>query len=471
MEHGIFAFAFLLPIIRQSLAGGFSHDETGGDVNQCHDPHENIGEVPSKPCGELRAHEDDDCCQEAIKQHEGLIFGCLGVKIADIHFGIEIIADQSGEGKKREGNGDENAAGGAEICDQRILNIGGIHGISCGIHIGGGIQIRTENHEGSGGADEDGVDKDGEHLHQTLLGRVGNIGRSGGIRGRADAGFIGIQTALDAVHHGCAQQTAEHGFRAEGFAEDADKDEGQSPDMQENDNDCCKNINTCHDGDEYLCNLRDALAAAQNDDTCQNGNDGTDIEGRLLARYIDLDEISHIEGGKGIKAAHIGEDEGNGKGTAQKRRAKPLFDIIGRAAIGAMLALFLINLCEGGFDKGGGTADDGDEPHPEHCTCAACDDGTCYADHVAGSDTGGGGDHKRLKRGNGFPVLSFFRDDANRFPKQAELDKACLYGEIKTCCDEQGNQNIAIQKAADKADDICKCFHRILLSKKILLLY
>ena len=219
--------------------------------------------------------------------------------------------------------------------------------------------------------------------------------------------------------------------------------------MQEHNNDCCKNINTCHDGDEHLCYLRDALAAAQNDDACQNGNDGTDIEGRPLARYIDLDEIGHIEGSKGIKAAHIGEDEGNGKSTAQKRRAKPLFDIIGRAAIGAMLALFLINLCEGGFDKGGGTADDGNEPHPEHGTCAACNDGTRYADHVAGSDTGGGGDHKRLKRGNGFPVLSFFRDDANRFSKQAELDKACFYGEIKTCCDEQGNQNIAIQKAAD----------------------
>lgn len=51
-------------------------------------------------------------------------------------------------------------------------------------------------------------------------------------------------------------------------------------------------------------------------------------------------------------------------------------------------------------------------------TCAACNDGTRYADHVAGSDTGGGGDHKRLKRGNGFPVLSFFRDDANRSPNR-----------------------------------------------------
>ena len=62
---------------------------------------------------------------------------------------------------------------------------------------------------------------------------MGNIGRSGGIRGRADAGFIGIQTALDAVHHCRTKKTAENGFRAEGFAEDADKDEGQSLNMQE----------------------------------------------------------------------------------------------------------------------------------------------------------------------------------------------------------------------------------------------
>lgn len=74
-------------------------------------------------------------------------------------------------------------------------------------------------------------------------------------------GFIGIQTALDAVHHCRTKKTAENGFRAEGFAEDADKDEGQSLNMQEHNNDCCKNINTCHDGDEHLCYLRDALAA------------------------------------------------------------------------------------------------------------------------------------------------------------------------------------------------------------------
>lgn len=65
------------------------------------------------------------------------------------------------------------------------------------------------------------------------------------------------------------------------------------------------------------------LPPAQNDDACQNGNDGTDIEGRPLARYIDLDEIGHIEGSKGIKAAHIGEDEGNGKGTARSGEPSP----------------------------------------------------------------------------------------------------------------------------------------------------
>lgn len=64
--------------------------------------------------------------------------------------------------------------------------------------------------------DEKRINKHGEHLHQTLLDRMTDIGGSRGIGGRAHTRLIGKEAPLNAVHHGRAGKAAEDGPEIKG---------------------------------------------------------------------------------------------------------------------------------------------------------------------------------------------------------------------------------------------------------------
>ncbi len=62
--------------------------------------------------------------------------------------------------------------------------------------------------------------KNGEHLHQPLFGRMGNIGGGGGIGRAAHTGFVGKKPAFDAVSHAAACETAHNGLHIKGSGDD-----------------------------------------------------------------------------------------------------------------------------------------------------------------------------------------------------------------------------------------------------------
>ena len=64
-----------------------------------------------------------------------------------------------------------------------------------------------------------------------------------------------------------------------------------------------------------------------------------------------------------------------GKYERQRTAVEGGFNIIGRPAVASVRAAFFVDLGQGAFDKSGGSADDGNDPHPENRSEAAQADG------------------------------------------------------------------------------------------------
>ena len=129
-------------------------------------------------------------------------------------------------------------------------------------------------------------------------------------------------------------------------------------------------------------------------------------------------------------------------------------NVVGGAAV-ALTRLrvpALVDLGQGGLHKGGGAADDGDDPHPEHRAEAAGTDGGGDADDVARAHPGRGGYHQRLE-GRGRPgLLRFFSHHTDGFQEHTELDEAGPEGEVQTRSQQQDDEHIAVHHSADVAD-------------------
>src|SRR5690606_3169092 len=83
--------------------------------------------------------------------------------------------------------------------------------ISC-LHV---VLTGDQQHEGGGGADEQGVDVNREALYQTLFDRVAHSSCRGGVRAGTLASFVGVNATLDAPLDSHADNGAEAGLEAE----------------------------------------------------------------------------------------------------------------------------------------------------------------------------------------------------------------------------------------------------------------
>ena len=123
------------------------------------------------------------------------------------------------------------------------------------------------------------------------------------------------------------------------------------------------------------------------------------------------------------------------------------FDIVRRAAVASALAVApLVHLGQGAFDKGAGSADKGQQPHPEYRARAAQADGRRHADDVARTDAGGRRNHEGLKGGNSPLFYRLFHDNAHAFAEHADLNEARLSRKNQAGYAEDDDQHGIVHK-------------------------
>ena len=256
MEHGVLSRLALIGIVLQRLERSVAQNQNGGDVDDDHDRLEHIGRIPRKPRADECAEEHNDRSNDSEHRHKRAPRIALE-DILQTALAVIIVADERGERKQAHGYRDEDRSDAAE----RILH--------CSLHIGRALQLLRRSdagaqaHQRGGRADQQRVNKHGQHLYQPLLCRVGHIRRGGRIRRRAHAGFVGIQAALDALHHGRACKAAEDGPEIKCIRENSAQNAGEQADMHDDDGEGDQNVDDAHDRNEHAGDLGQALRAAQ----------------------------------------------------------------------------------------------------------------------------------------------------------------------------------------------------------------
>ena len=172
---------------------GFAEDDAGREVDQGHAAHGDVGKGPG---GVHRCDgaDEDDCYADNVEPgHEFLAGHFFAVEVGEAVVNVEEIADECREREERERYRDEDGPEAAKDSGQGVLYIG------CAAYFFARDYAGAQAHESCGGAEQECVDVDGEHLHESLLDRVRDVSGSGGVRRGADAGFVGVKAALDAV--------------------------------------------------------------------------------------------------------------------------------------------------------------------------------------------------------------------------------------------------------------------------------
>ena len=363
---GQLALAALPLIVAQGGDGRLGEDNDDGYVDDDHQGLEQVRRIPGQARGDDRAGKDQGNGDQAVDEHESFARLLLHDE-AQAAFGVVVVADKGGEGEEADRDCNEDGAKAAEGRACAGLDIGCTRGISAGLHAG------EEAEEGGGGADEQGIDEDGEHLHQALLCRVAHVGRGGSVGGRAHAGLVGVQAAFDAPHDAGAGEAAENGLEIEGGMEDVAEHGAEAGDVREDNDQGDDHVQHAHDGHQHLGHPGQAFAAAENADAeehCQHTAD--DVGGILIVEAEAREGALGVVGRQHVVAHHVGEDEDDGEDNAQPALAEGLLHVIGGAAVAVALTVaLLVDLGERGLHKRGGAAEDRRDPHPEDRAGAA----------------------------------------------------------------------------------------------------
>ena len=293
---------------------------------------------------------------------------------------------------------------------------------------------------------------------------MGHIGGSRGIGRRTHTGFVGVQTALDALHHSAAGKATEDGLEVKGAGEDLAEHGGDQLDVDADHGDRHQNIDDTHHGNQNTGNVGQTLGTAQHTGGKQNGQNRTDDDGGAAAVEAEAGEGGlQVVGGQHIVADGIGADQHNGKNHAQPTLLETAFDVVGGTAVaGAVLIALFVDLCQRGLNEGGSAAQNGGDPHPEHGAVAAHADSGGHAHDVAGADTGGGGDHQCAEGGDTALFSGLLGDNADGFAEQTELDQTGADGEVQSCGQQENRHPRIIQESADGIDHIVNgCKNRI----------
>ena len=218
-----------------------------------------------------------------------------------------------------------------------------------------GGQLRQEHDKGGARADDNGIDKHAEHLNHALRHRMFDIGRRRRVRCRTLAGFVGIQAALDAQHHGLRHQTAQQPaagrLEGKGVAENQREHLGNTLNMNRHHIQSHQKIEHRHQRHKTFRHLGHAADAAENNRRRHQHQAGGQKLlvlrplrfGRALLRRPAGSRLHRQHNGVGLNRV-VNQPEADNQ-AQRKQHAQPLLpqalaDVIGRAA--AKLAGFLV---------------------------------------------------------------------------------------------------------------------------------
>ena len=291
---------------------------------------------------------------------------------------------------------------------------------------------------------------------------MGYVSSSRSIGSGANTCFVGVQTALDALHYSGARKAAEDCLKVKCSGENLAEYHGDVAEVQHDDHDSHQNVDNAHHRNHNAGNLNHALAAAQNADANQNSQNQTANHGNDGGFGVAVEAVAgeagdQVVGAQHIEANGVGSNQRNSEHNAQHTAVQCSFDVVSGAAVAAaVFVTLLVNLCQSGFDERGSAANQSDDPHPEHSTVAADGDSICNANDVAGTHAACGGNHQCLEGGNGVFVALLFGDDTDGFAQQSQLHELGTEGEVQTNANQHNDQHVAVHNVADIAYQTCK---------------
>ena len=218
------------------------------------------------------------------------------------------------------------------------------------------LHPKHHDHHSRAGADEQRIDVHGQALHEALLHRMRHAGGGGGVRGRAHAGLIGEQTALDAEHNHRAGKAARDGLEVESRLEDGAEHGRQLADVGDRGPQRNENVGDSHDGHDDGGDDGDALRAAENDESGEHDEHDAHADRRAVGGVVGdvvLERRSHVERLQAVEAEGEAQDERPGEDDAEPALPQALLNVVGRTAAElAFLAANLVDLRERGLDEG-----------------------------------------------------------------------------------------------------------------------
>ncbi len=196
----------------QSLSRHWIKDR---DVEQCHQSDSDIAEIPDNRIFLETADEEHDQCEYLVGSLET---PAISEQVGDVGARVEQDSDKRREAEQRERQRNEDHTD----CSEMMVHCG-LEEIHSGQTRGQILRCEEHNHRGTATHD-DRVDQDTECLCETCANRVIAVGGGSGTRGRAGAGFIREESALDSVHQHSAKSTGNCLTKPKCFREDAGED-------------------------------------------------------------------------------------------------------------------------------------------------------------------------------------------------------------------------------------------------------
>ena len=149
-----------------------------------------------------------------------------------------------------------------------------------------------EDHQRGRRADQDGVDEHAQGLDEALARGVVRLRHGAGrdVGGRAHAGLVGEEAALDAVEHGRGQAAGDAARRfleAEGAHDDVAQHAGHLAEVHDQDDDGEQQVDAGHERHDHLGHLGDLADAAEDDDAGQRRDDEAGHQRRQAERALD----------------------------------------------------------------------------------------------------------------------------------------------------------------------------------------
>ena len=309
-------------------------------------------------------------------------------------------------------------------------------------------------------ADHQRIDEHAERLQQAALGRMADVRRRGRAGRGARARLIGEQATLGAVHNDRADAAAHDLTDAERLGEDAPEHRRELARVLDDNKDRDEEIARRHDRHHDIQHL-DRGVLAQHDDRRDRDEHDRGVKRRHLKRVL--------KGGRDRVADDLADAapaEQAGQRKQHRKHRMPALaaglheqfvDIICRAAPVAAVerVFFLVELRQRRLDKGGGRAEQGDHPHPEHRACAARGDRRDHADQIAHADTAGGRNDQRLQAGNALALRTvfFLCRDAHHLREQPERQEPRAHGKINARRDQDDHQQGQAERAPARQRD------------------